>query len=235
MRIRKLLCLCAVVAACTMAAWAVPPNSVSGQVADPSGAVVTGAAVTVTDRASGAASRTATDAQGGFQVGGLTDTHYVLRVTKTGFQTFTQEVTLQSDRPAVLHVQLTVRSVAQSVEVHATAPGATPVPTQQEVLQSNQTLRVLSRKQMDMAGPLAGAGQIVAQSPGANVVSYGNTGGTKSTIVLNGINQGWGGYGGYNYPGSLGVTLDGIPIADAATGLWPSASLPRPACSRTRM
>jgi len=80
---------------------------------------------------------------------------------------------------------------------------------------------------MDMLGPVGGAAQTIGLAPGARVTGYGNTGATKYTISINGINQGWGGYNGYTGGASLGITFDGIPIVDPATGLWQSAVVPQ--------
>ena len=228
MRISRLLFLCLFLAFAIPPAWGQASATIRGQVTDPSGGVVGGATVLVTNTTTGATVRRATSgADGKFEINGLAPLQYLVTVVKPGCEAFSDEATPEPGKPSVIQAKLLVKSMVQTLEVHDTAPGATAVPTQRDVFKSQQTLRVLSRKQMDAAGPLAGAGQIVAQAPGANVVSYGATGGTKSTIMLNGINQGWGGYGGYNYPGSLGVTLDGIPIVDAGSGLWASASLPQ--------
>lgn len=212
-----------------LAVWAAPQQGgIHGQVVDSSGGAIPGASVTITNTSTGTATGTTTDSQGRFSVDGLTTARYLVTIKQTGFKVFTQQVALQSGQQASIQAQLTVTAGVQSVKVEASAvPGATLQPSQEDVLKSNQTMRVLDRKQMDAAGPLAGAPQIISMAPGANVTGYGQTGQTKATIALNGINQGWGGYGGYTYPGSLGVTLDGIPIVDAASGLWPSASLPQ--------
>lgn len=224
----KLTAFIVLIASCALTAWGQSTASVTGQVLDPSGGAVKGAIVMVTNTTTGATvGRGTTGADGKYKITSLPPLQFMVTVVKPGFEAYSKEVSLESAKSTVVNVKMLLRSMVQTVEVHATAPGATAVPTQMDVFKSGQTLRVLTRKQMDAAGPLAGAGQIVAQAPGANVVSYGNTGGTKSTISLNGINQGWGGYGGYNYPGSLGVTLDGIPIVDAGSGLWASASLPQ--------
>ncbi|HVC62434.1 MAG TPA: TonB-dependent receptor [Acetobacteraceae bacterium] len=105
--------------------------------------------------------------------------------------------------------------------------GTTAQPTQEQVFKSGQTVRVLDRQQMDAAGPVAGAAQILSYTPGANVTGYGNTGASKYTIMLNGLNQGWGGYGGYTADGLLGVTFDGVPVVDPLTGLWQSPTIPQ--------
>ncbi len=91
-----------------------------------------------------------------------------------------------------------------------------------------ETVRVLNRKQLDTGGPLAGGAQMIRSTPGANVVGYRETGATKYTVLLNGIQQGWAGEAtSFTAPGSLGITFDGIPVADPATGLWLSATMPQ--------
>ncbi len=228
MRISKLIFLGLMVTLLTPAVWAARAGRIRGQVVDPSGGAIKGATVMVTNTTTGATvARATSGADGKYEVIGLPVLEYLVTVVKPGFEAYSNEVTVKPGETTVVNAKLLLKSMVQTVEVHATAPGATAVPTQSDVFKSDQTLRVLTRKQIDAVGPVAGAGQIMGQAPGANVVSYGNTGGTKSTVMLNGVNQGWGGYGGYNYPGSLGVTLDGMPIVDAGSGLWPSASLPQ--------
>jgi iron complex outermembrane recepter protein len=224
----KLIHLTWIVLTSSVAVWAQGTGSVAGRVVDPSGGAVTGASVVVTDTTTGTAIGTTTDSQGAFRVNELTTARCLVTIEKPGFQIFREQVAVQSGARATLNAKLRVSTAVQSVQVTASAvPGATLQPSQEDILKSNQTIRVLGRQEMKAVGPLAGAPQTLSMVPGANVVGYGNTGQQKATIVINGINQGWGGYGGYNYPGSLGVTLDGIPIVDAGSGLWPSASLPQ--------
>ena len=224
----KLTTLILIIASCALTAWAQQTASVHGRVLDQSGAAIPGATVSVTSTSSGTTTGTTTDAQGLFKVDGLAAGRYVVTVKESHFRTYREQIALGSGEQATVTAKLEIQAATQSVEVHASAvPGATLQPSQAEILKSNQTIRVLGRRQMDAVGPLAGASQIISMAPGANVVSYGSTGQQKATIAINGINQGWGGYGGYTYPGSLGVTLDGIPIVDAGSGLWPSASLPQ--------
>ncbi len=68
---------------------------------------------------------------------------------------------------------------------------------------------------MDLVGPVAGAAQVVSTAPGVNVTGYGNTGATKYTVTLNGINQSWG-FGGFTTGGALGVTFDAFPESQSA-------------------
>ena len=229
---RRLLMVCLAVLLCNvLLARASGPASISGKVLDASGGVVSGVEIVVTNAASGSAMRTKSGTDGTFIITGLPSGTYTLQAVKPGFLTFSQKnIQLQAGQTLTTDISLRLPSLAQSIEVRAKAPGvagATPQPTQQQLFNAGQTIRVLDRKQMDAAGPLAGAAQIVSYTPGANVIGYGNTGATKYTITLNGINQGWGGYGGYTSNGSLGITLDGIPIVDPASGLWQSPTLPQ--------
>lgn len=105
--------------------------------------------------------------------------------------------------------------------------GASAAPTPEEVLRSGDTVRVLDTTQMGAAGPVAGAAQALALAPGANVTGYGNTGSSKFTVSLDGATNGWAGAGGYGGNALLQVTLDGVPMNNPSTGLYPSAALPQ--------
>ena len=116
-------------------------------------------------------------------------------------------------------------------EINASGGGAgttvgTQLPTPQQVFALPQTVRVIDPQQTQSLSPLAGGPQALSLAPGAYVNGYGGTGATKYTIALDGIGQGWGGYGGYTGGASLMITLDGVPLVDPATGLWASASIP---------
>lgn len=215
--------------ACAMMAWAQGTGTITGTVKDVSGALVSGATVSVTDLTTGAVIHATTGTNGEFSVTGLSANQQLVTIKKSGFQGFTQQVSLATKSSAVVNATLTVQTLSQSVVVRGTVlPGAHPVPTRQDVLVSEQSIRILDRKQLDAAGPLAGGAQMVAYSPGASVIGYGNTGATKYSIQLNGISQGWAGENpSFISPGSLGITFDGIPTSDVATGLWQSATLPQ--------
>ena len=129
---------------------------------------------------------------------------------------------------AAAHAQSAVNAGQVSATgAAAAATGVTQKPTHKQVFHSSQSVRVLNRAQMYQAGPVGGAAQVLSYAPGANVVGYGNSGATKYTVTINGVNQGWGGYGGHTDNGSLGITFDGVPIVDPATSLWQSPTLPQ--------
>ncbi len=128
--------------------------------------------------------------------------------------------------PAAAQAQ-TVSAGEVSATAESAQTGVTKAPSQKQVFKSGTTVRVLNRKILDAAGPVAGAAQMLSYAPGAQVSGYGNTGATKYTVTLNGLMQGWGGYGGFTGDGALAVTLDGVPVVDPATGLWQSNMIPQ--------
>ncbi|QSR89195.1 TonB-dependent receptor [Methylacidiphilum caldifontis] len=104
--------------------------------------------------------------------------------------------------------------------------GASQAPTQEQIFRSGLTTRVIDKNIAASAGPVAGAAQVLQFSPGVNVNGYGNTGATKYTVSINGIGNGWSGFGGYTGGASIMMTLDGVPMNNVSTGLWQSPSVP---------
>ncbi len=206
-------------------------SAIQGTVVDTAGAVIAGVTITVTNTATAKATQARSDVKGRFSVTGLSGGNYSLPASQPGFaEVQVQGLEIGMGQVLTRDVTLHISSVRESVSVNARSdsiPGATAQPTQEQVFDSEQTVRVLDHKQMAIVGPVAGGAQIISLTPGANVIRYGNTGATKYTVQLNGINQGWGGYGGFTGGGSLGITFDGIPIVDPATGLWSSATVPQ--------
>ena len=202
---------------------------VKGKVVDSSGAAVANAVVTLTNLTTNKALNATTSANGEFVFNGVQPGPQIVAVQKSGFESFSQRVSASVRQLADVAVALRVASLAESVVVRGTVnPEAQPVPSREDVMISPETLRVLDRKQIAAAGPVAGGAQMVSFTPGANVVGYGETGATKYSILLNGIQQGWAGEAtSFTEPGSLGITYDGVPVVDAATGLWQSATMPQ--------
>jgi iron complex outermembrane receptor protein len=202
-------------------------TQVQGKVVDASGAAIPNAAVSLTDLGTNRVSHTTSGAEGQFVFRDVSSGPQILSIQKSGFESFSVAVS-----PATQHVVTAALQVAKlndSVIVRGTVnPEATPMPTREDVMIMPETVRVLDRKQLDAAGPVAGGAQMLASTPGTNVVGYGETGATKYTVIMNGLQQGWAGEAtSFIGVGSLGVTYDGIPVADPATGLWQSATMPQ--------
>lgn len=217
----SLLTICTVCDAQTTA-------GITGKVVDAGGAAIPDAAVTLTDLSSNKVLHTTTGGDGHFAFKDVAHDPQLVTIEKAGFESFTQRLTAAQLSESI-NATLTVATLYESVVVRGTvAPDAKPVPTREDVMVIPQTVRVLDRKQLDAGGPLAGGAQMIQSTPGANVVGYGETGATKYTVLLNGIQQGWAGEAtSFTAPGSLGITFDGVPVVDPATGLWQSATMPQ--------
>lgn len=202
-------------------------NEIHGKVVDKSGAAIGQAAVTLTDLTTNSVIHTTSSADGQFGFSNVGNGPQMLRVDKSGFESFTQRIPQGGERNVTATMQ--VAALNESVVVRGTVdPEAKPVPTREDVMLMPDTVRVLDRKQLDAGGPVAGGAQMIQSTPGANVIGYGETGATKYTVLLNGIQQGWAGENqGFTAPGSLGITFDGVPVGDPATGLWQSATMPQ--------
>ena len=224
---RRILALFLVLLVGVAVAHAADTASIQGKVTDASGAAIRGAAVSLTDLTTSTVIHTTTGAEGQFVFSEVPFDPQIVTVEKSGFESFTQRISPETQHTvtATLHVA----ALNDSVVVRGTVdPEAKPMPTREDVMLMPETVRVLDRKQLDAAGPLAGGAQVLQATPGTNVIGYGETGATKYTVMVNGIQQGWAGEAtSFTAPGSLGITYDGIPVADPATGLWQSATMPQ--------
>ncbi len=98
-------------------------GTISGTVADQTGAVVPGASVEVRETSTGAVSRTTSDNTGQYVVPFLLPGQYSITVTKSGFQKLTRSgIALQSQEHLTVNLNLTVGAASQTVTVTAAAP-----------------------------------------------------------------------------------------------------------------
>lgn len=107
---------------CVPASAQVLYGSIVGTVGDPTGAVIPGATVKVTNTATGLSRETTTDAQGRFSIPSLLPGTYDISASSTGFSTMTQSgvsVTINTVSRADLRMQ--VGQVSEQVTVSGTA------------------------------------------------------------------------------------------------------------------
>jgi hypothetical protein len=98
-------------------------TSLRGTVYDPKGAVVPGAAITITNPATGFSRTTKSDNQGNYQFLELPPAKYDLSIVTPGFSTLKQSgVELQVATPATLNVTVQVTGGTVTVEVSGTTP-----------------------------------------------------------------------------------------------------------------
>src|SRR5271169_6427914 len=115
-------------------------GSISGTVSDPTGAVVSGAKVTITAQAIGLTRESKTDETGHFLIPLLPVAHYSVRVELQGFQTAEdKDVRLQVDERRELDFKLAPASVRETVDVTATEVAVeTSTPALGQVINSQQ-------------------------------------------------------------------------------------------------
>src|SRR6266567_6643522 len=126
-KMRDLLLL---IAACLTLAWSIPSvgqvlkGSISGTVADPQGAVVSGAQVKVTNTATGNVLTTTSDSSGLFRFNLIVAGDYKIEVSAPHFTTAVQSnILVAASRESSLGtIKLTVGEASTTVEVTATAP-----------------------------------------------------------------------------------------------------------------
>jgi outer membrane receptor protein involved in Fe transport len=110
----------------------VEAGSISGTVKDPSGAVISGAAITVKNLATGAERYSKTGTSGGYLVPALTPGHYQVSFTVDKFQTYRTTVEVTVGNISTIDAQLTVGQSSAVIEV--VGEGATQVNTQSQEL-----------------------------------------------------------------------------------------------------
>ena len=115
-------------------------GSLSGTVADKTGSVVTGAAVTVTSQETGLTRETKTDDSGHYLVPLLPVAHFTIKVESQGFKTSVQkDIRLQVDEQREIDFTLIPASVTSTVEVSATEVAVeTTNPTLGQVITAEQ-------------------------------------------------------------------------------------------------
>jgi len=101
-------------------------GSITGVVIDPTGGVVPGAEVSVTNAGTQAVRKVTTGPTGVFNVPNLDVGGYVLRVSAKGFTTYVRAgLNLESNQVLNVNVQLAVGSIASVIEVQAVSPTIT--------------------------------------------------------------------------------------------------------------
>ena len=98
-------------------------TQLNGSVSDPSGAIVAGAKITLTDTATGFQRNTTSNGSGLYQFLEVPPGDYKLEATATGFATYTAtKITLVVKTPSTVNIKLQVAGVETSVNVEGQAP-----------------------------------------------------------------------------------------------------------------
>ena len=98
-------------------------GSITGQVTDPTGAVVSNAAVTVTSTDTGAVTRVTSTSDGFYTAPGLMPGAYALKVDAPGFKGFERTgITVQTQQNVTIGVKLEVGAASEQVTVSSAPP-----------------------------------------------------------------------------------------------------------------
>src|ERR1700694_5000905 len=95
----------------------VATGSIQGTVTDPTSAMVDGAKITITNKATGQVLTTSSSSSGTYNSGGLTPGDYMVRVEAKGFKTTTFPVIVQVTVTSTGNVKLEVGQASQVIEV----------------------------------------------------------------------------------------------------------------------
>ncbi|MFN7923716.1 MAG: TonB-dependent receptor [Bryobacteraceae bacterium] len=185
-------------------------TGVLGIVSDPSGAVIPGAAVTITNAATGVKRQVNTAVDGKYEVRYLVPGQYSVEVSAAGFRPArASNLSIQINQQARVDFAMQVGEVAEAVEVTSASP----------LLQTeNATLGEVVGGERIVNLPLNGRTftQLAALTPGVRVADpnlfSASTDGSR--IIANGTRQAW-----------LQVNLDGVTIVNNRSNyinLYPS-------------
>jgi hypothetical protein len=174
--------------------------AITGTVMDPTGAMIAGAKVTVTEKSTSIAHTAVTGAGGQFNIPSIRPTTYSVVVEATGFKKYIVDVVLLADQTRDLDVHMQVGDTTQQVTVEESAVAVNT--TSQELSQVIESSRVIDL-------PLNGrnAADLTLLVPGAISASSNNSGALQGdtkqipgaeAIAVNGAR-----------PDQIGYNLDG--------------------------
>src|SRR5690242_6065197 len=161
----------AIVAILTIAIFSANPAyaqvsgaTLSGTVTDPSGAIIGGAQVTITNKATGVSRAVTTDTAGLYSAPNLLPGPYEVAISAAGFSTTKQEnLTLTVGAQQTLNVSLKIGEAAQTVLVTEAAPA---------VQLGSSTISAEIQSQQILEIPLNGRdwASLATLSPGVNAI-----------------------------------------------------------------
>jgi Carboxypeptidase regulatory-like domain len=178
-------------------------GSINGVVTDASGAVVSGATVTITNTGTNLVIRLTSNSAGAYTSGALTPGEYRVQISAKGFSSASQTLPVQVGNTATFNVALQVGQESQVIEVQA---GSVEVNTEQATVQG-----VLTRQQIETL-PLNGRNflDLAQLEPGVQIQDGTNFDPTKV------------GYSSISFGGRFGrsarIEVDGVDVSDETVG-----------------
>src|SRR5579863_4650327 len=197
------MCLLMVASITANAQTTVGTGSITGVVNDPTGAVVGGATVTITNTATNSVMPLITNSSGAYTSGALTPGNYRVQVSAKGFSSVSGTLTVLVGNTATFNATLPVGQESQVVEVQA---GSVEVNTEQATVQG-----VLTRDQIENL-PVNGRNflDLAQLEPGVQIQDGTNFDPTKV------------GYSSISFGGRFGrsarIEVDGVDVSDETVG-----------------
>jgi hypothetical protein len=187
----------------TEAQTTVAQGSIQGTVTDPSGAVISGAKITITNKATGQVAATTSSSAGTYNSGGLIPGEYSLRVEARGFKTTQLVIPVQVTVTSSGNVTLEIGQESQIVEVQA---ASNTVNTEQATVQGVLTADEIDRLPVDGRNFL----DLAQLEPGVQIQDGQDFDPTKagySSVSINGV-----------FGRTPRIELDGLDISDETVG-----------------
>ncbi len=178
-------------------------STITGTVADQSGAVIPNAQVTLTNADSGTARQTVADSKGYYTFASVPVGTYTLSVSNQGFESFQEKgISLGGGELRTINAALKIGATSQSVEVSSQGDMLTPVST------GEQTDTLSTEQLQNYVQTGSNAGEFLKIMPGFGQ-SNGVSNSQKYSGQIIGINNS--GAGGTQSPLGGGVSAYGLP------------------------
>jgi hypothetical protein len=186
-------------------------GTVFGTIADPTGAVVAGAQVTISSVSTGSKRDALTDTKGQYYVVGLPTGKYTVRIDKEGFQTEIREGIAISPAAAIaINLTLQVGTVPQQVTASADVPTIDSTTSTVSTAISERSLIELPLNGRDLfKAAILEPGVAPTPSSAPSLLSNGKTG----QVSINGMRPSW-----------TNVLIDGMDVNDPVFGFSPAGA-----------
>ena len=191
------------VSSVSFAQTTVAQGSIQGTITDPSSAVVSGAKITITHKATGQVATVTSSSSGTYSSGGLIPGDYEVRVEAAGFKTTQLQVVVQVAVTSSGNIKLEIGQGSTVVEVQGSA---VTVNTEQATVQGVLTADQIDKMPVDGRNFL----DLAQLEPGVQIQDGQTFDPTKagySSISINGV-----------YGRTPRIELDGLDISDETVG-----------------
>jgi Carboxypeptidase regulatory-like domain/TonB dependent receptor len=190
--------LCCILTFATLAFGQNATTSLRGIIKDSSGALVSGASVTLVDQATNNTYHSASNATGFYVFPLLPPANYLITITSTGFATQTRTAELLVDQPATLDIMLSISANTVTVDVSSSAETLNLTDATMGNAVGNATIEALP---MDGRNPIS----LLSLQPGVLYLGSSTTDSRQGAVAGGRSDQG-------------NVTLDGLDDNDQING-----------------